>query len=92
MAPRFTTAVDPCSWQDCGSCYNCADKPKFGGPGALGRARALAPRPWHRARPDSIIAAAHLPFFKGRLPPSAPPPLLCPKASPSRLLARRANA
>ena len=24
---------DNCCRQDCGTCYNCADKPKFGGPG-----------------------------------------------------------
>lgn len=24
---------DSCNRQDCGTCYNCADKPKFGGPG-----------------------------------------------------------
>merc|ERR1719443_1117607 len=24
---------DNCTRQDCGTCYNCADKPKFGGPG-----------------------------------------------------------
>jgi len=26
---------DNCCRQDCGTCYNCADKPKFGGPGKL---------------------------------------------------------
>lgn len=27
--------------QDCGACYNCADKPKFGGPGAPPAARRI---------------------------------------------------
>ena len=26
-------SCDNCCRQDCGTCYNCADKPKFGGPG-----------------------------------------------------------
>lgn len=43
------------SAQDCGNCYNCQDKPKFGGPGArstLARlpplCRALRPAVWHQ--------------------------------------------
>ena len=33
LSPDSPSAQTCLGVQDCGSCYNCADKPKFGGPG-----------------------------------------------------------
>ena len=58
--PR-TRAQSPCSphdyaascvwFQDCGNCYNCADKPKFGGPGARASPAPSAYATAHRLAP-----------------------------------------
>ena len=54
--------------QDCGNCYNCADKPKFGGPGAHATSRVCSlPSAYaeRASRPPAALAPNLTAVFRG---------------------------